>query len=78
MTDFKPYSEQPELHATAPYRSSMLTYPGNLRKALADAQAPKDTPRVCRVLAEDARRIVMGGEDLGGQGVPEAWMTASG
>ncbi len=37
--DFKPYSEQKDLHVAAPYRSSMLTYPGNLRKALADAQA---------------------------------------
>jgi 4-hydroxy-2-oxoheptanedioate aldolase len=39
MADFKPYSEQKELHTSAPYRSSMLTYPGNLRKALAEAQA---------------------------------------
>ena len=39
MAEFKPYSERKELHATAPYRSSMLTYPGNLRKALADAHA---------------------------------------
>lgn len=39
MASFKPYSEQTELHAKAPYRSSMLTYPGNLQKALADAQA---------------------------------------
>lgn len=34
----KSYLEQPELHVKAPYRSSMLTYPGNLRKALKDAQ----------------------------------------
>jgi 4-hydroxy-2-oxoheptanedioate aldolase len=39
MADFKPYSEQKALHTDAPYRSSMLTYPGNLKKALADAQA---------------------------------------
>jgi len=39
MADFKPHSEQKDLHAVAPYRASMLTYPGNLRKALADAQA---------------------------------------
>jgi 4-hydroxy-2-oxoheptanedioate aldolase len=39
MADFKPYSEQNALHTNAPYRSSLLTYPGNLRKALADAQA---------------------------------------
>jgi len=39
MADFKPHSEQRDLHAVAPYRASMLTYPGNLRKALADAQA---------------------------------------
>ncbi|KAF2028049.1 macrophomate synthase [Setomelanomma holmii] len=39
MADFKPYSEQKELHANAPYRSSMLTYPGNLKQAFADAQA---------------------------------------
>ncbi|KAF1842434.1 Macrophomate synthase [Cucurbitaria berberidis CBS 394.84] len=39
MADFKPYSEQKDLHVEAPYRSSMLTLPGNLRKALADAQA---------------------------------------
>nr|1IZC_A Chain A, macrophomate synthase intermolecular Diels-Alderase [Macrophoma commelinae] len=35
----KSYSEQPELHAKAPYRSAMLTYPGNLRQALKDAMA---------------------------------------
>jgi 4-hydroxy-2-oxoheptanedioate aldolase len=39
MADFKPYSEQKELHANAPYRSSMLTYPGNLRQAFKDAHA---------------------------------------
>lgn len=39
MASYKPFSEQPELHARAPYRSSMLTYPGNLRQALKDAQA---------------------------------------
>lgn len=35
----KPYSEQPELHANAPYRAAQLTYPGNLRQALKDAMA---------------------------------------
>jgi 4-hydroxy-2-oxoheptanedioate aldolase len=39
MADFKPYSEQPELHPQAPYRSALLTHPGNLRKALKDALA---------------------------------------
>jgi 4-hydroxy-2-oxoheptanedioate aldolase len=39
MADFKPYSEQPELHTKAPYRAAMLTQPGNLRQALKDAQA---------------------------------------
>lgn len=39
MAEFKTYAEQPDLHAKAPYRSSMLTYPGNLRQALKDAQA---------------------------------------
>ncbi|KAG9192297.1 4-hydroxy-2-oxoheptanedioate aldolase [Alternaria panax] len=39
MADFKPYSEQPELHAKAPYRAAMLTQPANLRQALKDAQA---------------------------------------
>lgn len=39
MADFKPYSEQTALHAKAPYRSSMLTHPSNLRQALKDAQA---------------------------------------
>lgn len=34
----KSYSEQPELHTKAPYRAAMLTYPGNLRQALKDAQ----------------------------------------
>lgn len=37
MTD-KPYLEQPELQTKAPYRASMLTYPGNLSQALKDAQ----------------------------------------
>jgi len=39
MADFKPFSEQKALHIDAPYRASMLTYPSNLKKALADAQA---------------------------------------
>lgn len=39
MAEYKPYSEQPHLHAQAPYRAAMLTYPGNLRQALKDAQA---------------------------------------
>jgi 4-hydroxy-2-oxoheptanedioate aldolase len=38
MAEYKPYSEQPHLHAQAPYRAAMLTYPGNLKKALRDAQ----------------------------------------
>jgi 4-hydroxy-2-oxoheptanedioate aldolase len=39
MTEFIPYSEQKALHTEAPYRSAQLTQPGNLKKALADAQA---------------------------------------
>ena len=39
MAEYKPYSEQPDLHTSAPYRSAMLTYPGNLRQALKDAMA---------------------------------------
>lgn len=39
MANFTPYSEQKALHTEAPYRASVLTQPGNLRKALADAQA---------------------------------------
>jgi 4-hydroxy-2-oxoheptanedioate aldolase len=39
MSEFTPYSEQKELHTEAPYRSAQLTQPGNLRKALAAAQA---------------------------------------
>ncbi|KAI4624169.1 uncharacterized protein J4E87_005668 [Alternaria ethzedia] len=39
MADFKPYSDQPELHAKAPYRAAMLTQPANLKQALKDAQA---------------------------------------
>jgi 4-hydroxy-2-oxoheptanedioate aldolase len=39
MADFKPFSEQHKLHIHAPYRASTLTLPGNLKKALADAQA---------------------------------------
>lgn len=39
MAEYKPYSEQPHLHTPAPYRSAMLTYPGNLRQALKDAMA---------------------------------------
>ncbi|KAJ8111249.1 hypothetical protein OPT61_g6114 [Boeremia exigua] len=39
MAEYKPYSEQPHLHAQAPYRAAMLTYPGNLRQALKDAVA---------------------------------------
>ena len=36
-----PFTEQPELHTKAPYRAAQLTYPGNLKKALRDAQADK-------------------------------------
>ncbi|KAF1947904.1 macrophomate synthase [Clathrospora elynae] len=39
MAESKPYIEQKELHAKAPYRAAMLTQPGNLRQALKDAQA---------------------------------------
>jgi 4-hydroxy-2-oxoheptanedioate aldolase len=39
MANFTPYSEQKALHTDAKYRASVLTQPGNLRKALADAQA---------------------------------------
>ena len=39
MADFKPYTEQPELHTKAPYRAAMLTQPANLKQALKDAQA---------------------------------------
>jgi len=41
------YSEQKHLHADAPYRAAMLTYPGNLREALLKAQ-------------EDARQTLFG------------------
>jgi 4-hydroxy-2-oxoheptanedioate aldolase len=34
-----PYPEQPELHTKAPYRAALLTFPGNFKKALQDAQA---------------------------------------
>ncbi|KAI0144711.1 Pyruvate/Phosphoenolpyruvate kinase-like domain-containing protein [Pestalotiopsis sp. NC0098] len=34
----KPYLEQPDLHAKAPFRAALLTYPGNLREALRQAQ----------------------------------------
>ncbi|KAL2059763.1 hypothetical protein VTL71DRAFT_10147 [Oculimacula yallundae] len=37
MTD-QGYLVQPELHTRAPYRAAVLTYPGNLRQALKDAQ----------------------------------------
>lgn len=39
MTTFTPFSEQPSLHAKAPYRAASLTQPANLRQALKDAQA---------------------------------------
>jgi 4-hydroxy-2-oxoheptanedioate aldolase len=39
MARFTPYSEQKALHTDAPYRASSLVFPGNLRQALADAQA---------------------------------------
>jgi 4-hydroxy-2-oxoheptanedioate aldolase len=38
MSEFIPYSEQPELHAKAPYRAALLTQPANLKQALKDAQ----------------------------------------
>ncbi len=43
MTD-KGYLEQPEFHTKAPFRAARLTYPGNFREALRQAQAdPKKT-----------------------------------
>jgi 4-hydroxy-2-oxoheptanedioate aldolase len=43
MTD-QPYLEQKNLHAKAPYRAALLTYPGNLNQALKDVAAdPKKT-----------------------------------
>lgn len=40
----KGFLEQPQLHTKAPFRSAMLTYPGNLKEALRQAQAdPKKT-----------------------------------
>lgn len=35
----KPWHEQPDLHTFAPYRSTLLSHPGNLRQALKDAVA---------------------------------------
>jgi 4-hydroxy-2-oxoheptanedioate aldolase len=35
----RPFPEQPELHTVAPHRAAMLTYPGNFREALRQAQA---------------------------------------
>lgn len=37
MTD-QGYLDQPDLHTKAPFRSALLTYPGNLREALHQAQ----------------------------------------
>ncbi len=43
MTD-RPYLEQPDLHARAQHRAALLTYPGNLKKALQEAKEdPKKT-----------------------------------
>jgi len=33
------YKDHPELHVEAPFRSALLTYPGNLEEALRQAQA---------------------------------------
>jgi 4-hydroxy-2-oxoheptanedioate aldolase len=32
------YQQQPQLHTSAPFRSALLTYPGNLTEALRQAQ----------------------------------------
>lgn len=38
------YLDQPDLHTKAPYRAALLTYPGNLKEALRQAQDdPKKT-----------------------------------
>jgi len=37
MTD-QGYLDQPDLHVKAPFRSALLTYPGNFREALRQAQ----------------------------------------
>lgn len=34
-----PYHDQPQLHVEARHRAALLTYPGNLNKALEEAQA---------------------------------------
>jgi 4-hydroxy-2-oxoheptanedioate aldolase len=44
MTSF---SQQPHLHADAPFRAAQLTYPGNLQEALRQAQ-------------EDAKKTLFG------------------
>lgn len=44
MSNNKPYPEQPHLHTKAPHRAALLTYPGNFREALRQAQEdPKKT-----------------------------------
>lgn len=35
----KTYLEQEHLHTQAPHRAALLTYPGNLQKALREAQS---------------------------------------
>ncbi len=42
MTD-QGYLDQPDLQAKAPFRSALLTYPGNLREALRQAEDPSKT-----------------------------------
>jgi 4-hydroxy-2-oxoheptanedioate aldolase len=41
MTD-KPFPEQPQFHTVAEHRAAVLTYPGNLRRAL---QLAKEDPK---------------------------------
>lgn len=43
MSDL-PFPQQPQFHTTADYRAAVLTYPGNFRRALQEAQKdPKKT-----------------------------------
>lgn len=43
MSDL-PFPQQPHLHTTAEHRAAVLTYPGNFREALRQAQEdPKKT-----------------------------------
>jgi hypothetical protein len=64
----KPYSEQPDLHTKAPHRAALLTYPGNLREALRQAQ--EDSTKTLLGVAQGIPSVFLTKVSLNEHGYP--------